>query len=549
MLRHRVKENESDRYIVARSVERDRMINRYMVKEREEISLDRLETTHSAGKSSEPKTKTPVIIKDQKEISDKIYLSLLKTQLFQEEENKDRKRQVSGIKLGRKRKNSTNSPREVNNLFVIRDSDENSESNINRATNGSEMAVSSNSSQIRTPIANNLGSHYASSSNFSRRLNFTSDCLMSYKKQKLDLDEITYTPGKDLKSSFKELVNFDLSKEDSICYNKIFNQKNIPSSPYKILDAPLLKDDFYLHLLDWSSKDILAVGLEQSVYLYEAKTSKVVLLKTYENDKVTAMKWLPEGNLLITGLNSGKINIWDIYKNRCVGSYEDHSERIGVFAPVVNNHNLFSAGSLDHSIVNYDLRARDAISTYNGHTQEVCGLKWSYDGKMLASGGNDNKLIVWSNQKSSYMKKLSAHHSAVKAVDWSYHKLGLLASGGGTQDRTIKLWNVNTMTLIDSIDTASQVCNIAFSKVTNEFVSTHGYSDNLILVWDFEKLEVIASLKGHRDRVIYMATSPDGRRIVTGAGDETIRFWEVFRPEENEQSTETHSLLSKRKIR
>lgn len=31
-----------------------------------------------------------------------------------------------------------------------------------------------------------------------------------------------------------------------------------------------------------------------------------------------------------------------------------------------------------------------------GHRQEVCGLKWSPDGQSLASGGNDNKLFVWS---------------------------------------------------------------------------------------------------------------------------------------------------------
>jgi cell division cycle 20-like protein 1 (cofactor of APC complex) len=183
-----------------------------------------------------------------------------------------------------------------------------------------------------------------------------------------------------------------------------------------------------------------------------------------------------------------------------------------------------------------------------GHRQEVCGLKWSYDGKLLASGGNDNKLMVWTLQKSIPIQKFNSHISAVKAVEWSNQKLGLLASGGGTQDRTIKFWNTNTMKMIESIDTCSQVCNIAFSKITNEFVTTHGYSDNLILVWDFEKLEVIATLKGHRDRVNFLATSPDGSKIVTGAGDETIRFWEVFKKDEDDNN-QNLSKLSKFKIR
>jgi cell division cycle 20-like protein 1 (cofactor of APC complex) len=38
----------------------------------------------------------------------------------------------------------------------------------------------------------------------------------------------------------------------------------------------------------------------------------------------------------------------------------------------------------------------------------------------------------------------------------------------------------------------------------------------------------IATLKGHNLRVLYLALSPDGESIVTGAGDETLRFWKIF---------------------
>ena len=37
-----------------------------------------------------------------------------------------------------------------------------------------------------------------------------------------------------------------------------------------------------------------------------------------------------------------------------------------------------------------------------------------------------------------------------------------------------------------------------------------------------------ATLIGHSQRVLYLASSPDGSTIVTGAGDETLRFWNVF---------------------
>ena len=41
-------------------------------------------------------------------------------------------------------------------------------------------------------------------------------------------------------------------------------------------------------------------------------------------------------------------------------------------------------------------------------------------------------------------------------------------------------------------------------------------------------MEKIATLTGHSYRVLYLAMSPDGSSVVTGAGDETLRFWNVF---------------------
>ena len=38
----------------------------------------------------------------------------------------------------------------------------------------------------------------------------------------------------------------------------------------------------------------------------------------------------------------------------------------------------------------------------------------------------------------------------------------------------------------------------------------------------------MTTLTGHNLRVLYLAMSPDGESIVTGAGDETLRFWKVF---------------------
>jgi WD40 repeat protein len=56
--------------------------------------------------------------------------------------------------------------------------------------------------------------------------------------------------------------------------------------------------------------------------------------------------------------------------------------------------------------------------------------------------------------------------AAVKGLAWSPHNHGVLASGGGSADKTIKFWNTLNGTMLDSIDTGSQVCNLMFSKTT-----------------------------------------------------------------------------------
>jgi cell division cycle 20-like protein 1, cofactor of APC complex len=41
-------------------------------------------------------------------------------------------------------------------------------------------------------------------------------------------------------------------------------------------------------------------------------------------------------------------------------------------------------------------------------------------------------------------------------------------------------------------------------------------------------MKKIQTLTGHSMRVLYLGMSPDGENIVTGAGDETLRFWKMF---------------------
>lgn len=303
--------------------------------------------------------------------------------------------------------------------------------------------------------------------------------------------------------------------------------RKIARSPYKVLDAPALQDDFYLNLVDWSSHNVLAVGLGTCVYLWSACTSKVTkLCDLGPTDSVCSVGWTQRGTYLAVGTNVGEVQLWDATRCRKLRTLGGHRTRVGTLA--WSSH-ILSSGSRDRNILQRDVRVQDDfVSKLVGHKSEVCGLKWSYDDRELASGGNDNQLFVWNQQSTQPVVKFSEHTAAVKAIAWSPHQHGLLASGGGTADRCIRFWNTATSTPLNCYDTGSQVCNLVWSKNVNELVSTHGYSQNQIIVWRYPAMSKLATLTGHTMRVLYLAISPDGQTIVTGAGDETLRFWNVF---------------------
>ncbi|KAI8102945.1 hypothetical protein M9434_005736 [Picochlorum sp. BPE23] len=306
--------------------------------------------------------------------------------------------------------------------------------------------------------------------------------------------------------------------------------RRINRSPFKVLDAPQLADDFYLNLVDWSATNTLAVGLGSAVYLWSACTSKVTRLVDLGRDtSVCSVAWSQRGHYLSVGVDNGDVQLWDAVKCRRLRLMAGHRQRVGCMNW---SHHVLATGSRDRSILLRDVRAPEhSYAKLSAHRSEVCGLKWSPDDREIASGGNDNHLMIWQpghSSSSDPVQKFSLHTAAVKAIAWSPHQHGLIASGGGTADRCIKFWNTSTGAALNSVDTGSQVCNLAWSKNVNEIVSTHGYSQNQIIVWRYQGMQKLATLTGHTLRVLYLACSPDGQTIVTGAGDETLRFWNVF---------------------
>ena len=381
---------------------------------------------------------------------------------------------------------------------------------------------------------------------------YENDANYNYNKSKIIFEDNIYNNINDFYT--KKEKNF-LSQEKNYQSQFPNSIRKISKSPFRVLDAPNLVDDYYLNLLDWGKENIIAIALFDEIYLWNDNNSKASLLMSYSNNDATSddslnniissVSWMQNGLNLGIGLPNGSIHLWDINKKMKLRDIDAHDKRVSCIS--WNNY-VLSSGSKDKYIKNFDIRMKNSeISKIKKHKQEVCALKYSNEGDLLASGGNDNIAYIWdirnlknnifnflfSNDRANNNYEIkpycinNLHQAAVKAMNWCPWKRHVLATGGGSKDKSIKIYSCDNNKLIKNINTGSQVCSLIWNEKEKEIISSHGYNKNQIIVWNYEKNKKICELKGHMNRVLFMAKSPDERFLCSGSGDETLRFWKI----------------------
>lgn len=66
-----------------------------------------------------------------------------------------------------------------------------------------------------------------------------------------------------------------------------------------------------LNLMDWGRQNVLAVGLANQVYLWDAGEGDIVLLKKMEDDNeyICSVSWSKDGNFLAIGTSDCKVEV------------------------------------------------------------------------------------------------------------------------------------------------------------------------------------------------------------------------------------------------
>mmetsp|Transcript_13035 Transcript_13035/g.24265 ORF Transcript_13035/g.24265 Transcript_13035/m.24265 type:complete len:325 (+) Transcript_13035:278-1252(+) len=307
-------------------------------------------------------------------------------------------------------------------------------------------------------------------------------------------------------------------------------ERNYPTKPTKILDAPDVLDDYCLNLMAWSEQH-LAVSLGKSVYLWDvsAETTK----QPYEGSAhITAISWQAGGRVLAIGDKVHCIHLLDIETETVLRTISCHTGRVTSLAW---NGSILSSGSSDCSIVHNDYRLKNYSVKCTGHDRDVVALAWSSDGNSLASGGKEGSTCLWEIGGQTPRAVLNEHNECVKGVAWCPWERNLLATGAA--DEQIRLWNTDTLRCTASADTGSQVSSLLWSKHTHELLSSHGFDRYHLALWSIPDFSLKAEFMGHSSRVLGLASNESGSLVASLGADETLCFWEIFESDSKSEAS------------
>jgi WD40 repeat protein len=184
------------------------------------------------------------------------------------------------------------------------------------------------------------------------------------------------------------------------------------------------------------------------------------------------------------------------------------------------NGRLIASGGADNTILLQDVASGRTVRVLRGHTQAVESIAFSPDGKLLVSGGQDGRVIVWSVADGRALRMLR-EPGAVNSV--AYSPTAQLVAAGGQKGRLTLLDPASGRALRTLTNGRAAVTAVAFSLDGRTLAA--GSTDGSVTVWNVATDARIRTLKGHTKPVTDARFAPDGRSLAAASQDGSVIIW------------------------
>jgi len=206
-----------------------------------------------------------------------------------------------------------------------------------------------------------------------------------------------------------------------------------------------------------------------------------------------------------------------------------------------------------------------ARRSFQAHPNDINSMAFSYTGNFLVTGGTDKAIKVWDGYGLQHKVNLLGPDKAVMYIEFSHSEEYVAASCSdgstwiwanfnrvhkclrghqgkvyaakllgnddklitGSEDKTIKIWDIQQRTCIRTISCKSSCNDIGISKDGCMMFTAH--TDHTVRVWDTKSGECISEIESvHTDRITSLSISPDGCQILTNSRDNTLKIISTF---------------------
>ncbi|HEV7902879.1 MAG TPA: caspase family protein [Pyrinomonadaceae bacterium] len=360
-----------------------------------------------------------------------------------------------------------------------------------------------------------------------------------------------------------------------------------PANPdvIKLLDVETRKERLVLEGHDgevlcaaWSrdGRLIASGGQDNAVRLWDAATGKQSRTLRVTSSVVNSLAISPDGKRLASGNGDGAgvIKLWELTSGKGLSTIDGESPKVKTVVFDESGKVLAGLGGGDAPLRRWEAATgeRDStVWTQDGMELRTCGsgqfvfglrrvgeqmaislldhdtgnvvrkfqgfasaalsVECSPDGKTLAVGGM-NTVTLWDIATGKQARTLPGHPFSVLALAYSPDGK-LLASGSGVYGRSgqVKLWDAATGQLLHeaNLPTSGLVFSLKFSPDGKTIAAGSGRQGHVgaVTLFDAATLAERRTLSGHTDFVSTVAYSLDGKLIISGSWDRTLKLWDA----------------------